>query len=193
LSHVIAASTRFRRAVPVLVLTDLQVEHTVAGRHYAVAGAEAVVEGCKRLLGAARAAQLPIAHFRRLQDSPFFNPAGQFVDWLDPFRPWPNREMVFEHDLPSCYSCEAFTRFFGHVHEPLFFLAGFGANYTGLATAIDAFSRGHRLRFVGEASGSYAAVPHEAVCGIIAEFADVIDIGTAVAAFERRDLSRAAS
>ncbi|HZB38365.1 MAG TPA: isochorismatase family protein [Beijerinckiaceae bacterium] len=192
MAQVIAASTRFRRVVPVLLLTDLQLEHAIAGRHYSIADAGAVLEGCKRLLTAARAAQLPIAHFRRLQESPFFNPAGQFADWLEPVRPWPN-EMVFEHDLPSCYSCEAFTRFFGHVRDPLFFLAGFGANYTGLATAIDAYSRGHRIRFVGEAAGSYGAVAHDSVCGLIGEFADLIDIPAAFETFERRELHGVAS
>ena len=188
--RVISASTRFRRVVPVLLLTDLQLEQTGPGRHH-LAGAEAVLARCQKLLAGARAAQLPIAHFRRLQNSPFFNPAGQFSDWLEPVRPWPS-EMVFEHALPSCYSCDGFARFFAHVREPLFFLAGFGANYTALATAIDAFSHGHRINFIADAAGSYGKSSHDAVCGVMSEFADIVDVSEAIAALERRDTGAAA-
>jgi nicotinamidase-related amidase len=184
--QVIAASSRFRRAVPVLVMTDLQMEHTVEGRPYTVADAEAVVERCGALLDAARAAQIPVAHFRRVEQSPYFNPASALAAWVDVVRPWPS-EMVFEHDVPSCYSCEAFTRFFGHVRDPLFYLAGFGANYTGIATAIDAFTRGHDVRFVADASGSYGRANHDAVCGVIAEFADLVDVGAALSILARRE------
>ena len=184
--QVIAASSRFRRAVPVLVMMDLQTEHTVEGRPYSIAAAEAVVERCGALLDGARSAQVPVAHFRRVEQSPFFNPAGALADWVDAVRPWPS-EMVFEHDLPSCYSCDAFTRFFAHVRDPLFYLAGFGANYTGIATALDAFTRGHDVRFVADAAGSYGRAPHDAVYSLIAEFADVVDVEAALAILTRRE------
>jgi nicotinamidase-related amidase len=189
--QVIAASTRFRRTVPVLLLTDLQVEHAIANRRYSIDNAGLIAAGCRRLLETARSGRFPVAHFRRLHGSAFFNPAGQFADWLEPLRPWPN-EMVYEHELPSCYSCEAFSRFFGHVRDATFVLAGFGANYTGLATAIDAFSRGHIVRFVADASGSYGETSHAthpSVCGLIGQFAEVIDLETALGSLVERDLT----
>ena len=175
--NIIEAGSRFHRPSPVLVLTDLQPEHEIPGRRYSVADAVEVASQCRRLLTAAREAQLPIAHFRRIEQTGFFNPETPLAGWIDDLRPWPG-EMVFEHDRPSCYSVDAFARFIAYVRDPSIIIAGFGANYTILATAIDAFSRGHRVWFVRDATGSYgvgSGLTHAHACGMIAQFAVPLD------------------
>ena len=181
-STVIDVGARRRRSTAVLVLTDLQREHAVAGRRHAVEGADRVAAACGALLVAAREARFPVAHFRRVGRDFYFHPQTAMSDWLDAVRPRPD-EMVFEHELPSCYSCEAFARFMAYVREPLIVLAGFGANYTALATAIDAYSRGHHVRLVQDASGCIAGAryTHEGVTDLIGDFAELTDTREALA------------
>ncbi len=105
---VIEAGNRFHRSSPVLILTDLQGEHALSRRRYSVADAGDVMAQCRRVLTSAREAHIPVAHFRRVEHTGFFNPATEIAGWIDDLRPWPG-EMVFEHERPSCYSVEAFA------------------------------------------------------------------------------------
>lgn len=185
--RVIPAAHRFREPLPVLVLLDLQKQHLAGGPQHTVRNAAAVVDGCQRLLAAARTSGIPVAHTKRLEGDAFFNPESPLTDWVAECRPSPH-EMLYEHTAPSIYSVQSFARFFEHIQSPLIVLAGFGASYTGLATAIDGFSRGHQIWFVGDASGSCGstAVNHEPVCNIIGQFADVIDLSSALSRFQDR-------
>jgi nicotinamidase-related amidase len=191
-AKVISAAHRFREPRPVLVLFDLQKLHLGGSRPYAVKDASSVMEGCKRLLTAARRFGIPIAHTKRVEADACFNPESPLTSWVEECRPTPY-EMIYEHTAPSAYSVETFSRFFDHVQSPLIVLAGFGANYTGLATAIDGFSRGHQVWFVNDASGSYdgnASISHAPVCSIISQFAEVTDLETVLSAFEGQSRGR---
>jgi nicotinamidase-related amidase len=118
---------------------------------------------------------------QQLQTS-FFNAATELADWIDDLRPLPG-EMVFEHELPSCYSVDAFADFIAYIRDPSLIIAGFGANYTVLATAIDGFSRGHRIWFVREATGSYGlsgGLTHAHTCQLIEQFGAGLDVGQAI-------------
>lgn len=186
-TKVISAAHRFREPLPVLVLLDMQKQHLDGSPQFVVRDAASVVAGCKKLLAAARTIGIPIAHTKRLEGDPFFNPESPLTDWVAECRPTPH-EMLYEHTAPSIYSVPSFSRFFEHIQSPLIVLAGFGASYTALATAIDGFSRGHRIWFVGDASGScgWTAVNHEPVCNIIGQFAEIIDLSSALTRFQER-------
>jgi nicotinamidase-related amidase len=186
-TKVISAAHRFREPLPVLVLLDMQKQHLAGSPQHVVGNAASVVDGCQKLLAVARTTGIPVAHTKRLEGDTFFNPESPLTDWVAECRPIPH-EMLYEHTAPSIYSVQSFARFFEHIQSPLIVLAGFGASYTGLATAIDGFSRGHRIWFVGDASGSGggAAIDHRPVCTIIGQFADIIDLSSALTRFQER-------
>lgn len=167
------------RAAPLLILVNMQREHVVPGRRYRVRDDDTVRMSCLTLLRGAREAGLPVAHFRRVGRGLFFNPGDRFSSWVEDFVPRPS-EMVFEHEAPSCFSCEAFERMIAYMHEPSLVLAGFGAEYTGLATSIDAFARGYRVRFVPEASGA-SLVRSDSLTPLIGQFAEPTALGGALA------------
>lgn len=184
-SNVIPAASRFREPVPVLVLLDLQRQHMAGDQRLQIPDAAPVASACRSLLDAARQAGVPVAHARRVEAAPVFNPASELTGWLDECRPLPH-EMIYEHALPSCYAADGFARFFDYVEDPFLVLAGFGTNYTGLATAIDGFARGHRIWFVPEACGSYDGgfgISRDATCRLLAQFAEARSLGSVLSAF----------
>src|SRR5262249_51795904 len=87
-------------------------------------------------------------------------------------------EMVFERSKPSCYAnrefSHAMTEAGGH-----FVLAGFSAEAGCLATAVEAFHRGHRVTFLADASASLglnqiaATQVHETVTQLIGLYGEV--------------------
>jgi len=65
-------------------------------------------------------------------------------------------EMVFERELPSCYSNEDFANVMNEGAGVNIVLAGFAGESACLSTVIDAYHRGHRLTFLSDASASHA-------------------------------------
>ena len=124
-TKVISAAHRFREPLPVLVLLDMQKQHLDGSPQFVVRDAASVVAGCKKLLAAARTIEIPIAHTKRLEGDPFFNPESPLTDWVAECRPTPH-EMLYEHTAPSIYSVPSFSRFFEHIQSPLIVLAGSG-------------------------------------------------------------------
>lgn len=176
-AQIIQASHRFVASpIPLLVLIDLQAEHLSPGRPFAVADGEAVLAACGQLLAAARAARLPVAHFRRIERSVFFNRASSHSAFIDGFAPRPG-EMLFEHSSASCYSAPDFRRFCEHAGEPFLVLAGFGANYVALATAVDAHTHGHKLWLVSDGLGTYG--PGQSMPGLAPVLAQFGELKTA--------------
>lgn len=163
---------------PLILLLDLQMEYAAAGRAFYLSDAEKCFTNCKRILDEARSKKLPIAHFRQLKQSTFFNQQTSFSQWIEDFRPRPN-EMVFERELPSCYSNSVFESFLKQVNTPELIILGLSGAFSCLATAIDAANRGHLATYVYDASASHTlgerseAESHQAVTEIIGLYANL--------------------
>src|SRR5262249_49285033 len=109
-SSVIRLRSQRLSEIPILVLIDLQQEYVAAPRITALPGAHVALRKCREALTAARANGIPVA-FTRLQGaSAFFNRSSKLFDWVEGFEPL-RSEMVFDRELPSCYSSEGFASF----------------------------------------------------------------------------------
>lgn len=167
------------RAIPTLVLVDLQQEYIATPRALALADAPAALERCREALDHARANGFPVAYMRWIDNAPFFNPNSRFARWIEGFEPH-GCDMIFERNRPSCYSSREFADIMGRSGQP-FVLAGFAGETACLSTAIDAFHRGHNFTFLHDASASHALehVPaegaHRAVVDIMRLYGDVSD------------------
>jgi nicotinamidase-related amidase len=163
--------------IPTLVLLDLQQEYIATPRLFSLPEAEAALENCRLALAHARRVGLPVAFLRMIGQSPFFNPVLSYSNWISGFEPLTS-EMVFERSKPSCYA----NREFAHAMSEgggHFVLAGFSGEAGCLATAVDAFHRGHRVTYLADASASHdldriaAPTVHETVTQLIGLYGDV--------------------
>jgi nicotinamidase-related amidase len=163
--------------IPTLVLLDLQQEYTASPRLFSIPDIETALENCHSALALARQLGLPVAFLRMIGRAPFFNPALSYSHWIPGFQPLTS-EMVFERSKPSCYAnrdfAEAMSQGGGH-----YVLAGFSGESGCLATAIEAFHRGHRVTFLADASASHslnemsAPTVHDTIVQLIGLYADV--------------------
>jgi len=163
--------------IPTLVLLDLQQEYIATPRLFSLPEAEAALENCRLALAHARRVGLPVAFLRMIGQSPFFNPVLSYSNWISGFEPLTS-EMVFERSKPSCYA----NREFAHAMSQgggHFVLAGFSGEAGCLATAVEAFHRGHRVTYLADASASHdldriaAPTVHETVTQLIGLYGDV--------------------
>lgn len=179
-----------RGARPLICFVDLQVEYIAGNRELALAAHEPWTSNCRKLLSAARARRLPIAHFRQLRRESLFNEATEFADWIDEFRPRPF-EMVFERSKPSCYAAEKFAEFMRSLTDSTMVVAGLTGAGACLATAVESLHRGHRCVFVGDASSTPSiddlgeAASQRLVSELIRSYAEVIPTERAVEWIER--------
>jgi nicotinamidase-related amidase len=163
--------------VPTLVLLDLQQEYIATPRLFAIPEAAAALDNCRMALAHSRHLGLPVAFFRMVGRSPFFNPALNYSKWIPGFEPAAS-DMVFERSKPSCYAnrefANAMTEGGGH-----FVLAGFSGEGGCLATAMDAFHRDHHVTFLADASASHrldqisAMSVHDTIVQVIGLYGDV--------------------
>ena len=163
--------------IPTLVLLDMQQEYIASPRLFSLPEAAAALENCRLALTHARRVGLPVAFLRMIDQSPFFNPALSYSRWIPGFEPLTS-EMVFERSKPSCYA----NREFAHAMSEgggHFVLTGFAGEAGCLATAIEAFHRGHRVTYLADASASHnldriaAPTVHETVTQLIGLYGDV--------------------
>jgi len=163
--------------IPTLVLLDLQQEYIATPRLFSLPEAEAALDNCRVALTHARRVGLPVAFLRMIGQSPFFNPVLSYSNWISGFEPL-TTEMVFERSKPSCYA----NREFAHAMSEgggHFVLAGFSGEAGCLATAVDAFHRGHRVTYLADASASHdldriaAPTVHDTVTQLIGLYGDV--------------------
>ncbi len=165
------------RVLPTLVLVDLQQEYLATQRALAVPEAEVAIKNCRLALAQARQFGIPVAFARLIGQSAFFNPATRFSRPIEGFEP-SNADLVFERSKPSCYANDSFAEVMEHAGGN-FILAGLAGESACLATAVDAFHRGHRFTFLSDASASHAldemsaADIHNAVKKVIALYGDV--------------------
>ncbi|MBV9458678.1 MAG: isochorismatase family protein, partial [Bradyrhizobium sp.] len=154
-----------------------QQEYIATPRLFSLPEAEAALENCRLALTHARRVGLPVAFLRMIGQSPFFNPVLSYSNWISGFEPLTS-EMVFERSKPSCYANREFTHAMseGGGH---FVLAGFSGEAGCLATAVDAFHRGHRVTYLADASASHdldriaAPAVHETITQLIGLYGDV--------------------
>ena len=163
--------------IPTLVLLDLQQEYIASPRLFSIPKVEAALENCQPALAHSRQVGLPVAFFRMVGRSPFFNPVLSYSNWIPGFEPLTS-EMVFERSKPSCYAnrefANAMTEGGGH-----FVLAGFSGEAGCLSTVVEAFHRDHKVTFLSDASASHglnqiaAPTVHETVIQLISLYGDV--------------------
>ena len=165
------------RVLPTLVFVDLQQEYLATQRALAVPEAELAIKNCRLALAQARALGIPVAFARLIGQSAFFNPATRFSRPIEGFEPT-NADMVFERTKPSCYANESFAEVMEYAGGN-FILAGLAGESACLATAVDAFHRGHRFTFLADASASHALDEmsageiHRAVKNVIGLYGEV--------------------
>ena len=159
-----------------VVFVDLQLEH-VASPRALVGGLERALANCRAVLRHARHAGLPVAFARLMPGAPPVATQASFTRWIDGFTPT-RADMIFDRDKPSCYASAEFREVINQV-GCRFVLAGFSGEAGCLATAIDAFHRGHHVTFLADASASHArgdldaARAHRAVTDLIALYGSV--------------------
>jgi nicotinamidase-related amidase len=164
-------------AVPTLVLLDLQQEYVAAPRLFAMPHAASAIENCRAALAHARQLGLPVAFFRLVARSPYFNPALTYSRWIPGFEPV-SSDMVFERNKPSCYANREFAHAIGESGGH-FVLAGFSGEAGCLATAVEAFHRDHKVTYLADASASHGldriapATVHETVTEMISLYGTV--------------------
>ena len=174
------------RGVPITAFVDLQMEYVADGRAYCVKDSESVLENCKSILEFCRSQGLPIAHFRQLKSSAYFNRTSAFAGWIDGFQPRPN-EMVFERNLPSCYSNIEYQNLLDTIDNPTTIFLGFSGESSFLATSIYAHHKSHDVIFISDASASRLlgdldeTSAHRAICELIAMYGEVASTGEVMA------------
>lgn len=166
-------------SAPLVCFLDLQIEYVADGRGLALEERTPWMDNCRRLLAFARAERMSIAHFRQLWRGTLLNPATAFAGWIEEFRPRAS-ELVFERELPSCYSADGFTSVLDNIELPRLVLAGLTGHGACLATVLDGFHRKHQITFVRDASstpklGSFSATAsHACLAEVIACYAEVM-------------------
>jgi nicotinamidase-related amidase len=163
--------------IPTLVLLDLQQEYVASPRLFSIPDAEEALQNCRLALTHARRMGFPVAFLRMIDRAPYFNPALPYTNWIPGFEPMTS-EMVFERSKPSCYANREFAYAMseGGGH---FVLAGFSGEAGCLATAVEAFHRGHQVTYLADASASLrlnqipAPTVHQTVAELICLYGEV--------------------
>ncbi len=124
--------------VQTLVLVDLQQEYIAAPRVLALEETKGALANCRAALAHARAMGIPVAFARWIDRTPLFNRATRFSRWIE-----------------GCYASADFAEVMS-AGGGSFVLAGFAGEAACLATAIDAYHRGHTVTFLTDASASHA-------------------------------------
>jgi nicotinamidase-related amidase len=176
--------------IPTLVLVDLQREYIASPRVLAIPEAKGALANCRAALTHARAMGFPVAYVRWINRSPLFNAATPFSRWIEGFEPH-GVDMIFERSKPSCYASADFAEVMNEGGGS-FVLAGFAGEAACLATAIDAFHRGHEVTYLADASASHALDDvaagdvHRIVANVVGLYGRAIATGTWIADTSRR-------
>jgi nicotinamidase-related amidase len=176
--------------IPTLVLVDLQREYIASPRVLAVPDAKGALANCRAALAHARAMGFPVAFVRWINRSSLFNAATPFARWIEGFEPH-GVDMIFERNKPSCYASADFAEVMS-AGGGNFVLAGFAGEAACLATAIEAFHRGHEVTFLADASASHplddiaATDVHRVVSNVVGLYGSVTATKSWIADTSRR-------
>ena len=176
--------------VQTLVLVDLQQEYVATPRVLALEETKTALANCRAALAHARAMGLPVAFARWIDRTPIFNKASRFSRWIEGFEPH-GVDMIFERNRPSCYASADFAEVMG-AGGGSFVLAGFAGEAACLATAIEAFHRGHTVTYLADASASHALDDvsekevHRVVSRVAGLYGEVLTTGAWIARTSRK-------
>ena len=176
--------------IQTLVLVDLQQEYIASPRVLALEETKGALANCRAALAHARACGLPVAFVRWIDRTPLFNKASRFSRWIEGFEPH-GVDMIFERNRPSCYASADFAEVMTEGGGN-FVLAGFAGEAACLATAIEAFHRGHEVTYLADASASHALDEtaagdvHRVVSNIVGLYGRVTATDTWIADTSRR-------
>jgi nicotinamidase-related amidase len=177
--------------VQTLVLVDLQQEYIASPRILALEETKGALANCRAALTHARASGMPVAFARWIDRTPLFNKATRFSRWIEGFEPH-GVDMIFERNRPSCYASADFAEVMS-AGGGSFVLAGFAGEAACLATAIDAFHRGHTVTYLADASASHALDTiaandvHRVVSGVAGLYGDVMTTRAWIAQTSRKN------
>jgi nicotinamidase-related amidase len=135
--------------VPTLVLLDLQQDWLSGARRLDFKQSAGALRNCREALAHARHMGFPVAFVRRSKRP---SAAAAMARWIERFEPL-GSDMVFERDKPSCFASPLFADVMATSGGPIV-LAGFSGEAACLASALDAFHRGHEFTFLSDASAS---------------------------------------
>jgi len=176
--------------IPTLVFLDMQREYVASPRVLAIPEISGALANCRAVLVHARAMGFPVAFVRWINRSSLFNAATPFSRWIEGFEPH-GVDMVFERNQPSCYASADFAEVMT-AGGGNFVLAGFAGEVACLATAIDAFHRGHEVTYLADASASHALDDvtagdvHRVVAGVVGLYGKVVATDTWIKSTTRR-------
>ena len=176
--------------IQTLVLVDLQQEYIARPRVLALEETKGALANCRAALAHARAMGLPVAFVRWVDRTPLFNKATRFARWIEGFEPH-GVDMIFERNRPSCYASAEFAEVMSGGGGS-FVLAGFAGEAACLATAIDAYHRGHTITYLADASASHALDDvsandvHRVVSSVVGLYGDAITTRTWISRTSRK-------
>jgi nicotinamidase-related amidase len=144
------AFTRAAR-LPTLVLVDLQQDYLAPSRVLDISDAPGALANCRLALAHARSMNMPVAYTRWAGARSFGGRRGNAgpIEGFEPHGP----DSIFERKQPSCYASPHFAEVIAN-NGGNFIMAGFAGEAACLATAIEAFHRGHRVTYLSDASAS---------------------------------------
>ena len=154
----------FSRAarLPTLVLVDLQQDYLAPARALDIPDAPDALVNCRLALAHARAMDMPVA-YTRWAGVHLFGAQRRNARPIEGFEPH-GPDPIFERKQPSCYASPHFAEVIAN-NGGSFIMAGFAGEAACMATAIEAFHRGHRFTYLSDASAScgFADIPSTAV------------------------------
>lgn len=178
------------RSMATLVLVDLHHGVSTGPRESSYQKSAGALVKCRAALRHARSAGLPVAFVRRIDPAATLRQLNRYPRWIEGFEP-ARSDMVFDRQLPSCYASAEFADMMNHVGGN-YVLAGLFGESSCLATAVDAFHRGHRFTYLADASASqpFDDIPgaelHRAVSRIISLYGNVVDTNMWIRTTSRR-------
>lgn len=182
---------------PALLLIDMMRAYFTPGSPFDL-GSRAAVDGCARLLAAARAAGVPVLHTRvryrpgasdgglfvrkvaalRLLAEDAAGDLGEFADGLEP-RP---DEVVIVKQYASAFFGTSLAATLTAAGVDTAVIAGVSTSGCVRASATDAMQHGFRPIVVAEACGDRTPAIHDAnIADLQAKYADIATISDAVA------------
>jgi isochorismate hydrolase len=127
---------------PILLCLDVQRAFVEAGPLHAPYAGDALLQ-CRRLLAVARQQRWTIAHCLLHAESALLSLRAGAARPVEGFEPLA-REIVFERATLSAYGHDGFATLLNQSNAGVL-VGGLSASLTFIATALDAFERGHRL------------------------------------------------
>lgn len=153
---------------PVLVVVDIQKEYITPDRPFCLAGIGPSLANAERVLRHARQNGWQVIHVQHLQPSKqaensqsspdtencaIFSADNEFSDFIPGFAPEAGESIAVKSDFSS-YSSPAYRELLAACEGRDLYLLGYGSTMCCLATIVDGYHRGHRYRFIADASWS---------------------------------------